>query len=101
MVCGTTVVNNRHQEENEFVTDIRILSPFRYKSWNLRRGEKTLNIWAIPSTSADAILDRAVPDAFVYVHGHGLRTFLLKSRNFGLGQTNQADKFWDIWGILD
>ena len=25
--------------------------------------------------------------------------FSLKSRTFGLGQTNWADKFWDIWGI--
>ena len=34
---------------------------------------------------------------------HGLRTrneALLKSRSFGLGQTNWADKFWGIWGIL-
>ena len=33
---------------------------------------------------------------------HGLRTpneafFSLKSRTFGLGQTNWADKFWGIW----
>ena len=26
--------------------------------------------------------------------------FLLKSRTFRLGQTNWADKFWGIWGIL-
>ena len=26
--------------------------------------------------------------------------FSLKSRTFGLGQTNWADKFWGIWGIL-
>ena len=25
---------------------------------------------------------------------------LLKSRTFGLGQTNWADKFWDIWGVF-
>jgi hypothetical protein len=36
---------------------------------------------------------------------HGLRTpneafFSLKSRTFGLGQTNWADKFWGIWGIF-
>ena len=36
---------------------------------------------------------------------HGLRTpdeviFSLKSRIFGLGQTNWADKFWGIWGIF-
>ena len=24
----------------------------------------------------------------------------LKSRTFGLGQTNWADKFWGIWGIF-
>ena len=26
--------------------------------------------------------------------------FSLKSRAFGLGQTNWADKFWGIWGIF-
>jgi hypothetical protein len=26
--------------------------------------------------------------------------FSLQSRNFGLGQTNWADKFWGIWGIF-
>ena len=26
--------------------------------------------------------------------------FSLKSRTFGLGQTNWADKFWGIWGIF-
>ena len=26
--------------------------------------------------------------------------FSLKSRTFGLGQTNCADKFWGIWGIF-
>jgi hypothetical protein len=26
--------------------------------------------------------------------------FLLKSRTFGLRQTNWADKFWGIWGIF-
>ena len=26
--------------------------------------------------------------------------FALKSRNFGLGQTNWADEFWGIWGIF-
>jgi hypothetical protein len=26
--------------------------------------------------------------------------FSLKSRTFGLGQTNWADKFWGIWGII-
>ena len=26
--------------------------------------------------------------------------FSLKSRSFGLGQTNWADKFWDIWDIF-
>ena len=36
---------------------------------------------------------------------HGLWTpneaiFSLKSRTFGLGQTNWADKFWGIWGIF-
>ena len=35
---------------------------------------------------------------------HGLRTpnepFSRKYRTFGLGQTNWADKFWSIWGIL-
>ena len=29
-----------------------------------------------------------------------LRLFSLKSRIFGLGQTNWADKFWGIWGIF-
>ena len=38
-------------------------------------------------------------------HDHGLWTpneafFSLKSRTFGLGQTNWADKFWGIWGIF-
>ena len=27
--------------------------------------------------------------------------FSLKSQTFGLGQTNWADKFWDIWGIFN
>ena len=36
---------------------------------------------------------------------HGLRTpneafFSLKSRTFGLGQTNWSDTFWGIWCIL-
>jgi hypothetical protein len=36
---------------------------------------------------------------------HGLRTpneafFPLKSRIFGLGQTNWADKLWGIWGMF-
>ena len=26
--------------------------------------------------------------------------FSLKSRTFGLGQTNWADKFWGLWGIF-
>ena len=26
--------------------------------------------------------------------------FSLKSRTFGLGQTNWADKFWGVWGIF-
>ena len=26
--------------------------------------------------------------------------FSLKSRTFGLGQTNWADKFWGIWGVF-
>ena len=28
------------------------------------------------------------------------RPILMKSQTFGLGQTNWADKFWDIWGIF-
>ena len=35
------------------------------------------------------------------ISDHGLWTpneaFLMKSRTFGLGQTNWADKFWCIW----
>ena len=38
-------------------------------------------------------------------HRHGLWTpneafFLFKSRTFGLGQSNWANKFWGIWGIF-
>jgi hypothetical protein len=29
-----------------------------------------------------------------------MKPFSLNSRTFGLGQTNWADKFWDIWGIF-
>ena len=33
-------------------------------------------------------------------YGRTMKHFSLKSRIFGLGQTNQADKFWGIWGIF-
>jgi len=29
-----------------------------------------------------------------------MKPFSLKSRTFGRGQTNWADKFWGIWGIF-
>ena len=29
-----------------------------------------------------------------------MKLFLLKSKTFGLGQTNWANKFWCIWGIF-
>ena len=29
-----------------------------------------------------------------------MKPFLLKSRTFGVGQINWADKFWGIWGIF-
>jgi hypothetical protein len=29
-----------------------------------------------------------------------MKPFSLKSRTFGLGQTNWANKFWGIWGIF-
>ena len=31
---------------------------------------------------------------------YGCPIFSLKSRTFGLGQTNWANKFWGIWGIF-
>ena len=34
-------------------------------------------------------------------YGRPIKPFLLKSRTFGLGQTNWADKFWGVWGIFD
>jgi hypothetical protein len=33
-------------------------------------------------------------------YGCPMKPFSLKSRTFGLGQTNWADKFWGIWGIF-
>ena len=31
-------------------------------------------------------------------YGRPMKPFSLKSRTFGLGQTNWADQFWGIWG---
>ena len=33
-------------------------------------------------------------------YGRPMKPFSLKSRTFGLGQTNSADKLWGIWVIL-
>jgi hypothetical protein len=33
-------------------------------------------------------------------YGRTMKPFSLKSRTFGLGQTNWADKFWGIWGLF-
>ena len=39
-------------------------------------------------------------DSLSITSGHGLWTCSLKSRTFGLGQSNWADKFWGIWDIF-
>ena len=33
-------------------------------------------------------------------YGRPMKPFSLKSQTFGLGQTNWANKFWGIWGIV-
>ena len=34
-------------------------------------------------------------------YGRPMKPFSSNSQTFGHGQTNWADKFWDIWGIFE
>ena len=42
----------------------------------------------------------AAPILHTTDYGCQMKLFSLKSRTYGLGQTNWADKFWGIWGIF-
>ena len=35
-----------------------------------------------------------------FIHGCPMKPFFIEIQNFGLGQTNLEDKFWDIQGIF-
>ena len=98
------------------VKDIKIVETFNHSFW------KKKDVWKFVESNCSQLPERETmagiakfcqKNKMPFFHSKCLRyysiswtteaqwsLFTLKSRTFGLGKTNWADKFWSIWGFF-